>query len=150
MRKAIAFATITLEMTQYADDKGVHIDVEQTATGGIKGTAEHRTLDWQYREHSDHVFGDLKGRSRFSDLSAPDITEDFLKEDWLQGEEEKAGPNGEINFYNDVVAQRGWTGSQVWGFAIIDGKRYYTRRIVIKKGNEVKKIRMVYDWLGKN
>lgn len=42
-------ATITLAVKQYRDDDGVeHIDIEQTATGGIKGTTENRTLDWTY------------------------------------------------------------------------------------------------------
>lgn len=48
-RRAISLATITLDIKQYRDDEGVeHIDIEQTATGGIKGTTENRTLDWTY------------------------------------------------------------------------------------------------------
>lgn len=48
-RKAIGLATITLDVKQYRDDEGVeHIDIVQTATGGIKGTTENRTLDWMY------------------------------------------------------------------------------------------------------
>lgn len=48
-RKAIQLATVTLDINQYRDDNGVeHIDIEQTATGGIKGTTENRTLDWTY------------------------------------------------------------------------------------------------------
>lgn len=49
VRKAISIATITLDVKQYRDDEGVeHIDIEQTATGGVKGTTENRTLDWTY------------------------------------------------------------------------------------------------------
>ena len=48
-----------------------------------------------------------------------------------------------------VDAEKGWTGDQIWGFAIIDGKRYYTRRVKIVKGKDILKVRMVYNWGGK-
>jgi hypothetical protein len=35
-----------------------HIDIAQTLTGGIKGTTELRTLDWQERQHSDESHGE--------------------------------------------------------------------------------------------
>ena len=47
-------------MKHYKDDSGVeHIDIDQTLTGGIKGTSENRTLDWTERPNNDHVFGDV-------------------------------------------------------------------------------------------
>lgn len=74
----------------------------------------------------------------------------FVKEGWLEGDEENSGPNGERHIQSySVNEERGWTADQVWGFAVIDGKRYYTRRVVVKKGSEVLKIRLVYNFLGK-
>lgn len=65
-RKGISYATITLDINQYTDSDNVfHIDVEQTLTGGIKGTSEQRIADWNIREHKDHIFGTVAGRSRF-------------------------------------------------------------------------------------
>lgn len=71
-RKAISYATITLSISEYvepdpaADNKPVvNINIEQTATGGIKGTTEKRVLSWVEREHSDHIFGNCVGQSRF-------------------------------------------------------------------------------------
>jgi len=147
-RKAIGLATITLHVKQYVDEKGhTHVDIEQTATGGIKGTTELREFDWQERSHTDHIFGALKGRSRWLGL---DIVEDpFLKDGWLEGEEEASGPEGEKHMESYVVAEKGWTGDQIWGFAIIDGQRYHTRRVVITKGDTVLKARLVYNFQGK-
>ena len=61
-------------------------------SGGIKGTEEKRTLDWNWRDHEDGIFGKLKGRSRFvklSDLSAGEGTVesdlDFLTKGWEGG-----------------------------------------------------------------
>ena len=48
-----------------------------------------------------------------------------------------------------VNEEKGWTARQIWGFAIVDGKRYYTRRVVVSKGSEVLKVRLVYNWQGK-
>jgi hypothetical protein len=90
----------------------------------------------------------LKGRSRWCNLDV--VEDDFLKDGWLMGEEEKGGPAGEM-FVQGYVEnnEKGWTGEQIWGFAIVDGKRYYTRRVVIAKGSEVMKVRLVYNWQGK-
>jgi hypothetical protein len=148
-RKAIGFATVTLHVKQYNDDNAVtHIDIDQTATGGIKGTSENRTLDWTFREHQDHIFGKLNGKNRWVTLDLVD--DDFLTAEWLEGEEEKAGPKGETHVQSFVQNdEKGWTAEQIWGFATIDGKRYYTRRVTVKKGSEALKVRLVYDWQGK-
>lgn len=148
-RKAIALATITLHVKQYAGEDGIiHIDIDQTATGGIKGTTELRELDWEEREHEDHIFGKLKGRSRW--VSLDQVNDAWAKEGWLTGDKEKGGPEGQLFMESYVDQQeKGWQGDQIWGFAIIDGQRYYTRRVVITKGDKVLKVRMVYNWQGK-
>lgn len=71
-RKAIGLATITLSVSEYAepdpasDNKPVvHIDIEQTATGGIRGTTERRVFSWTEHDHQDHIFGSCVGQSRF-------------------------------------------------------------------------------------
>jgi len=147
-RKAIAYATITLHIKQYVDDKNVsHIDIDQTLTGGVKGTSEARELDWVDRDHEDHLFGKVTGKSRWVKLE--DIEDPYMKEGWLLDDAEKSGPGGEWLVQSAVVAEKGWTGDQIWGFANIDGVRYYTRRVIVKKGDKVLKIRMVYNWQGK-
>jgi len=150
-RKAISLATVTLHCKHYTTPDGLtHIDIEQTLTGGIKGTTELRELDWTSRSHSDHVFGNLVGKSRWISIDNPEIPDEFLKEGWLEGEEENGGPNGERHVESFVDnEEKGWTGEQIWGFAIVDEKRYYTRRVVIKKGEETLKVRLVYNWQGK-
>jgi len=73
-----------------------------------------------------------------------------VKYGWLEGEEEKAGPEGEVHIESYVENnEKGWTGDQIWGFAVVEEKRYYVRRAVVKKGAEVLKVRLVYNWQGK-
>lgn len=66
-RTAISYATLTLQVHQYSDAETPtvqHIDIEQIATGGIKGTSEERITDWTGRPHTDHIFGTVEGRSQ--------------------------------------------------------------------------------------
>jgi len=150
-RQALRWATVTLHCKEYVPADGkTHIDIDQTVTGGIQGTTENRTLDWTERSHSDSMFGDLKGKSRWIDLGSGEGAplDGFLKEGWLE-EGEAAGPNGESHIESWVENEvNAWTADQIWGFAIVEGARYYVRRVVVTKGDEVLKIRLVYDWQG--
>lgn len=80
-RRAIAAATLYLEVNHYKDESGVeHIDIKQTLTGGFGGTVEERTIDWTPREKNDRIFGDVVGKSRRVRLEELDI--DWLKKGW--------------------------------------------------------------------
>lgn len=113
MRRAISFATITLHVQEtHAEGEPYKIDIEQTATGGIKGTTEKRVLDWQTREHEDHLFGKLTGRSRWISL---DMVEDpFLKENWETPGKDVEGEEGK-GFIESWVhnEERDWITQQV-------------------------------------
>ena len=148
LRKAISYATITLDATHYEDpapESAFHLDISTTVTGGIKTTVEKRVLDWTYREHADNIFGNLKGRSRLVKLH--DVEDDVGGDGWIkQGWEEAGGEFLESWVKNE---EYGWTAHQIWGFDVKDkGERKYVRRIVVRKGDEVKNARMVYDYLG--
>ena len=155
IRKAIGLATVTQHLKQYFDEKDpsiTHIDFTQTVTGGIKGTTELRTLDYQWRPHSDYLFGDLKGRSRWiklADLDEADEDQKFLRQDWLP--ESAEGEMVESYVEND---DKGWTGHQVWGFQEIkvaeEKERRHVRNVVVRKGDDVQRIKLVFDWVGKD
>jgi hypothetical protein len=42
----------------------------------------------------------------------------------------------------------GWTSEQHWGFEQINGVRYHTRRMVVRKGGVSKRASQVYDFKG--
>ncbi|CRG92336.1 hypothetical protein PISL3812_09393 [Talaromyces islandicus] len=43
----------------------------------------------------------------------------------------------------------GWSAEQIWGFEIINGQRYYTRRVAVaKNGSKYILARLVYDYQG--
>ena len=107
MRRAISYATVTLTITSYTDSSSLtHIDISQVATGGIKGTTELRTLDWTERNHKDGIFGEVKGKSRWTKLE--DVDDDkWLKEGWMAESGEKW-----IQSWAESVGG-GWTADQV-------------------------------------
>ncbi|CAN8099429.1 unnamed protein product [Discula destructiva] len=138
-RKAIGLATVTLAIKEYEDEAGVtHCDIQQTATGGVKGTAEARTFDNTWREHSDWLFGKVKGRTQW--ISAPVGDEPFLGTNWEEGSKEW------VYAYVESL-DSDWTAAQTWGFQVINGERRYARNVVIKKGDKKEEFRMVYDFV---
>ncbi|KAM0278023.1 hypothetical protein ACHAQH_005392 [Verticillium albo-atrum] len=156
LRKGIGLATVTLNIKQYdgapsppstASEPATHIDISQTATGGIKGTTENRCLDMEFREHSDWLFGNCRGQSDWR--SAEEIEDAHLKKGWLEGEAENTGPQGKSHVYSHVEnLDTFWTATQIWGFQEIDGARRYARNIVVAKGDDKVEFRLVYDYLG--
>ncbi|KAL9051699.1 MAG: hypothetical protein Q9162_005849 [Coniocarpon cinnabarinum] len=140
-RKAIGLATITLHIKQFTNEAGVvQIDIEQTATGGVKGTTEIRHLDWKESDHDDHVFGKVRGKSRF--IKVADVDDPFLKSNWR----EETDKGDAIESYV-VSVDNGWIARQIWGFQDKDGKRMYARNIVVTKGSDRKEIRLYYDYV---
>jgi len=143
----------------------VRIDIAQTLTGGLAGTTEKRILSWAEREHKDYIFGHVVGRSRLFRGSkdedgrvwpAVDMQtkhDDPKIEKFLRGEihsdgspaegflveEPKSDMLGEgeglwlQSFVRNVDS--GWTAEQIWGFEMVNGKRFYTRRIVVTSAN---------------
>jgi len=147
IRKAIGMMTVILIIRQSTDPDGIeHIDIVQPGAAGIKGTEEKRQIpkgdEKLWSDHEDHVFGHVKGYTQWrklSDLSDTDEDEKFLKEGWI---------DADIFIDGTVESQgNGWTARQVWGFALIDGVRKYTRRVVVKKESSVVRARLVYDFV---
>ncbi|MCJ1338821.1 hypothetical protein MMC09_004110 [Bachmanniomyces sp. S44760] len=141
IRKGISLSTINLDITEYIapseDGDKTHIDIIQKATPGGSRTEEKRTLDWTYRPHTDNIFGTVKGRSRW--VGVGELDEEWFKQDWEDPEGEK------VQSYV-ISEERGWLANQVWGFEIILEKRYYTRHLIVTKGEEKIEARLVYDF----
>jgi hypothetical protein len=111
VRRAISWATITITVKHYKDDEGLeHIDIQQTLTGGMGGTTEERTLDWEPRTHEDNVFGAVIGKSRR--IQVGDIEDEFLKQNWLPD----VIKHGAIDAYAESDTPKSnmtWTAEQV-------------------------------------
>jgi len=143
-RQAINFSTVSLSIKHYKDEDGVeHIDIDQTLTGGIPGTTERRTLWWKEREHEDHIFGHVIGRSRR--VKAEELDVAFLQGDWTPDTLE----HGLIQSYvesNTPKSGTTWIANQTWGIEEINGERRYVRHVKFTgpKGEDIE-AKIVYD-----
>jgi len=137
--------SVTLNVKQYVDDEGItHIDIDQPGAAGIGGTSEKRILHGEWNEHEDHIFGAVKGHSKWIKLSAlSDSNEDekFLKSKWNQQTQE----GDVIESYAESLSN-GWIARQIWGFQDVNGVRKYTRNIVVTKGSEARRATLHYDY----
>lgn len=141
--------TVTLHIRQFVDSDGLeHIDIEQPGAAGIKGTSEKRNLNGEWKDHEDHVFGAVKGRTKWiklSELKDDGGDEAFLKKYWDDSEKD-----GE--FVDSYVESQGngWTAHQVWGFSEVQSggqkMRKYIRYVVVRKKDEVRRARLIYDF----
>lgn len=140
----------------------MHIDITSNAAG-LSSTQEDRALDWKDRPHKDKIFGNVAGRSRTIDLSTgtfePCVSYSEAESQFLQAKYLKDGKTPSKFEDNTTLVQSyvknqdsgyGWTAEQLWGFEIVNGKRYYTRRVVVKnaKGDKSERVRLVYDYQG--
>jgi hypothetical protein len=147
--KAIEFATVTLNIKQYFDDDdATHIDIVQTPTGGIEGSTELRTINGTDLQHFDTTYGHVISNNRWINFADVEGIDSFLTEGWEdQIFGEAPGPDGKHHIYNIISSEeKGWNGVMVWGFAVVEGKRHYVRRLFMKNGYTVLKTRFVYDW----
>lgn len=53
---------------------------------------------------------------------------------------------GDVIWSHTESLGNGWVADQVWGFAEVEGLRRHVRRVVSRKGKEVVRVRLVYDW----
>jgi hypothetical protein len=164
LRKTLSFAKVTIHIHEYTDSENpelYHLDGHSVITGGIQGTKEARLLDWVERDHKDHIFGKLVGRSRhFVGINALEVQtkvgnpeDDARVAKFLAGETLVDGSKSEGYTDEEVYLQSfvtnaddGWTAEQIWGFEIIDGQRLHTRRVVVAKAGKVEMARLVYTF----
>ncbi|KAL6415868.1 hypothetical protein AUP68_00073 [Ilyonectria robusta] len=146
-RKGICMSTIHIEMKQFTapplppskeTDPVTHINTTQSSS--LNSTQEDRCFDNIMRDHSDWIFGAVKGLSRW--VSLDEIEDEFLKKDWLvEGE-------GKTLIFNYAESQgNGWDATQVWGFQTVNNERRYCRRVLVTKGKKRATVFFVYDYV---
>ncbi|KAH7927162.1 hypothetical protein BV22DRAFT_1032171 [Leucogyrophana mollusca] len=148
-RRAIAKLGLILDVKHYTDEDGIeHIDIDQTLSGGITGTSELRSLDFQERSVEDPVFGAVIGRS--GKIKVNDLEGIFLKDGWTDDTIEHEAIRS-IVWSDTPKSNKTWRAEQVWGFEIKDGARRYARHIKFTspdKSDGPIHIRVYYDYLG--
>ncbi|ROV90542.1 hypothetical protein VSDG_07461 [Cytospora chrysosperma] len=138
-RKAIGAASLTLTLKQYVDEAGkTHLDMEGKPSAG-PAQLEQRTLDWDVESEVNHpLFG--KGKARAKWVKKEEVTDEYLAKGWEDGSDEL--------IMMQTTLDAGSISTLVHGFELVDGNRHYVRHVVVIKGSETAKVRMVYDYVG--
>ncbi|OQE15880.1 hypothetical protein PENSTE_c026G03300 [Penicillium steckii] len=145
LRRGIMMSRIALHTFQQVDSSGVTtITIHNMASGGIKGTTETRVVDGDSREHTDYIWGHVKGLCRFMP-TGDTTTDDKLSGDWSEETRE-----GECIVDETSAVDGSWSSVmiKVWGFEIIDNSRYLVRHVTVKRGNESSSAKLVYEYNG--
>ncbi|KAJ5760834.1 hypothetical protein N7520_007990 [Penicillium odoratum] len=172
----ISISSPSASQSDTASPQKSHISVIQVPTAGLGGTSETRILDWDERTQlKDFIFGNRQSRNRFVTGKAgvdgrilPDLVPETKIDNevigqMLRGEIPPEGDDGSgflveghdeaenaglwIHSF-DCQSDGAWTMEQVWGFEMIRGERYHTRRFVAaSKGNFVMG-RVVFSYAG--
>lgn len=142
IRKAASSCSVHLSITQPSANE---LHIQQSATGAaIPGTKEDHTLDWEWRESKDPLFGAMKGRARW--VGIEEAKKGGREGEWL----DEAGDEGKLVQVEGQKPDDEWGGTHFLGFESVDGGRRFVRRVWLwnrKKGEEMN-VRMVYDFDG--
>jgi len=150
LRTAIYYATITVDIRHGIREGQVeHLEIDNTATGGLKGTTIHIILDNEIHAHYDYVFGAVTSQA----LRVPIEELEYFKDvDW-DVEASTAHPEG-VGQAGILVVRNGpdetkredkWSAYNVWGYEFIEGKKTYVRRIHFWSPKLTKDLVVVYD-----
>jgi hypothetical protein len=136
LRKTISSASPRLKISQPHPNE---IRIEQTATAeGIPGTTEQYILNHKWRENRGPFFGQIRGRSRWTDRSE-------VEEEGLRGGLDELDEGALIEATGGDVDGH-WRATHVRGFLEIQGHRKHVRKVVVKgKDGEEVRVMMVYD-----
>lgn len=140
---------------------------------GGNGVTEKRYLNWKPVSGKNPLYGKTESKDFTSPIQCTFLTDCILAQSRLYGsslersalhtDEDYPFLNGETTkdgsascWAEDADGQHlqcvitnsdaGWTMEQTWGFENIDGKRYHTRRMVVRKGDQVERGRLVYNY----
>ena len=138
---------VHLDVKESEENGAYLVDIDQKA--GPKSTNEKRHTDWQWRDHYDLLFGNVKGRTRFIKWS--EVDDEELKKAWDNNDQDKHGwkkfPEDQELLHCYVEStDSDWIADQVWAFDEIDGERRHVRVTVIRKGQEHTSGKLVYDY----
>ncbi|KAF3392232.1 hypothetical protein DPV78_010543 [Talaromyces pinophilus] len=155
LRKGISIASPKFTISHSSDDDGTPVVNIQVSGVGGNGVTETRYLNWKPVSGKNPLYGKTETQSRLYtsslERSSSHTDEDYA---FLNGETTKDGSVGcwaedaDGDHLQCVIvnAEAGWTMEQTWGFENIDGKRYHTRRTVVRKGDQVERGRLVYNY----
>ena len=115
------------------------LDVESKPKAGLPGETSSYVLNGEPKEYKHSIYGKVRESIQWRKLE--ELDSDYLRQGFESG-------TTEVILSTMEHLENGTTTDIAYGFEVIDGVRYHTRRIFGKKGDEAILNRVVYDWVG--
>ncbi|KXH56094.1 hypothetical protein CSAL01_10635 [Colletotrichum salicis] len=143
MRKLANWISVTVSIKTWTDPETseTRFLLQHTPPLGLPGMSEERALNYEPDEVAVPNLGKLRVRTRWGTVKELDHIDKYL----ARGLEK--GPNSMIHMMTEHL-DVGTVSHQIFGYEEIDGTRFHVRRIVVQKGNEVARLRLVYNHTG--
>ncbi|KAK4498685.1 hypothetical protein PRZ48_009195 [Zasmidium cellare] len=142
LRTILGAAQITVGIKQWDDPTTgtTHLEMENNIAYayGLPGVTDTYVTDFSPKEYYDTIFGNVRDRARW--VRVNELRDAFQKEAWAEETEV-------LELWTDHL-DVGASTSQVCGFEVVEGERRYTRRLVVSKGEDVLRVRLVFDYVG--
>ncbi|KAJ5579640.1 uncharacterized protein N7459_005625 [Penicillium hispanicum] len=157
VRKVLRYANLSLQIAQAITSDGDGDATEKDENGAASGTSTTTLhikqvvhpggfdsdgtcpVNGKDQEMALPIFGDIVMSLQY--ISLDDVPDETLRQRLSGGTQCKV--------VIDEAAHnkaKGWTARVMWGFEIIDGKRYFTRNATTSKDEQTVNSRMVYDY----
>ncbi|RDW59259.1 hypothetical protein BP5796_12183 [Coleophoma crateriformis] len=143
MRKVLSMASVTVTIKEWEEGGLTHIHVENRPASGLPPTTEDRIFDYKGIELAHPLFGKVRSQTRWAGAADLDEVDEFL----AKGFETEASKTLFVHIMTEHL-DHGVVTHQAWGFEEVEGERFQTRHIVVKKGDEVLRMMLAYDYLG--
>ncbi|KAI1094280.1 hypothetical protein F5B19DRAFT_73178 [Rostrohypoxylon terebratum] len=149
-QKLLPRATVTNRITQTTDESGfTRIQTYSKMSGGFEFNPEPYILDGL--EHATPG-GIQRVRAEWVDFRRPKPTnvrgepiDSYLTQGWPEDSNATTWDHVYVHTKND---NGGWIVEDVWGFSLIDGKRYFVTRSLMRKGEYCMRMALVREWKG--
>ncbi|KAJ5523887.1 hypothetical protein N7494_010537 [Penicillium frequentans] len=143
MRKVLNMTSVVLEVKEWEDpsDGFTHMDIDLKPTSGLPASQEKKVFDFKGTDSTHALFGKIRVSQGWANAKELNQEDHFLVEGMEEDMDSFIHLKTEHLDHNTVT-------HQAWGFEEIEGTRYHSRHIVGKKGDEVVRVKLVYDYLG--
>ncbi|KAF2252892.1 hypothetical protein BU26DRAFT_515314 [Trematosphaeria pertusa] len=145
-RKAVNLATITTHITLKPSPSeaasSTRTLILNNSAFNFPGTVEARTLDWEWRDFKDYIWGAFQDRSRI--VRKDGLAQEVADGEWVQG----LRGEDEWMVESEIRARDGaWSNHTVWGFKSVGAERRLIRHMEARRGEECARAVLVYDFV---
>ncbi|KAJ5083254.1 hypothetical protein N7456_012681 [Penicillium angulare] len=141
-RKILNMVAVTVVFKEWVDESGItHVVIENKPSSGLPANVEDRTLNGEPNKFAHTLFGNVSVRTKWQSVKELNDIDEYLAKGFEDGTEDLIYSETE-HVDQDLITH------QAFGFQEINGTRHHTRHIVVKKGEEVVRATLAYDYLG--